>query len=93
MYSVYTSLMSVSPFHCNLKIYYVPCIVLQETEVSSVKYIFWADYKSLLANGDEEYVPYDVSGQYSLLFDVIEQRYCHFPLLFCSFYCNYTLAA
>ncbi|XP_028550808.1 nudix hydrolase 3 [Dendrobium catenatum] len=49
--------------------------ILQETEVSSVKYIFWADYKSLLANGDEEYVPYDVSGQYSLLFDVIEQRY------------------
>ncbi|KAL0922058.1 hypothetical protein M5K25_006019 [Dendrobium thyrsiflorum] len=49
--------------------------ILQEAEVSSVKYIFWADYKSLLANGDEEYVPYDVSGQYSLLFDVIEQRY------------------
>ncbi|XP_020587951.1 nudix hydrolase 3 isoform X1 [Phalaenopsis equestris] len=48
---------------------------LQETEVSSVKYIFWADYKSLLANNDEQYVPYDVSGQYSILFDVIEQRY------------------
>lgn len=48
---------------------------LQETEVSSVKYIFWGEYKSLLANGHEEYVPYDVSGQYGQLFDIIEQRY------------------
>lgn len=49
--------------------------ILQESEVSSVKYIFWRDYKNLLANGNEEYVPYDVHGQYNLLFDVLEQRY------------------
>ncbi|KAG0470467.1 hypothetical protein HPP92_017167 [Vanilla planifolia] len=48
---------------------------LQETEVSSIKYLFWAEYRSLLANNDKEYVPYDVSGQYSQLFEIIEQRY------------------
>ncbi|KAK8951044.1 Nudix hydrolase 3 [Platanthera zijinensis] len=49
--------------------------ILQESEVSSVKYIFWGDYKNLLANGNKEYVPYDVHGQYNILFDVLEQRY------------------
>lgn len=47
----------------------------QETEVSSVKYIDYSDYKSLLASGNEEYVPYDVLGQYGQLFNIIEQRY------------------
>ncbi|XP_020266797.1 nudix hydrolase 3 [Asparagus officinalis] len=48
---------------------------LQETEVSSVKYVNWADYRSLLASGNQEYVPYDVCGQYGKLFNIIEQRY------------------
>ncbi|PKA49400.1 Nudix hydrolase 3 [Apostasia shenzhenica] len=48
---------------------------LQESEVSSVKYMFWADYKDHLVNEDNEYVPYEVSGQYGQLFDIIEQRY------------------
>ncbi|XP_077238192.1 nudix hydrolase homolog 3 isoform X2 [Tasmannia lanceolata] len=48
---------------------------LQESEVSAVKYIFWEEYKSLLAKEDREYVPYDVNGQYGQLFDIIEKRY------------------
>nr|DAD45461.1 TPA_asm: hypothetical protein HUJ06_003691 [Nelumbo nucifera] len=48
---------------------------LQDTEVSAVKYISWVEYKSLLTKEDPEYVPYDVSGQYGQLFDIIEKRY------------------
>ncbi|CAL9122757.1 unnamed protein product [Musa acuminata var. zebrina] len=48
---------------------------LQESEVSSVKYIHWKDYKNVLEEGDEQYVPYDVTGQYGQLFIIIEQRY------------------
>ncbi|KAI4355865.1 hypothetical protein L6164_004596 [Bauhinia variegata] len=48
---------------------------LQETEVSAVKYISYEEYKSVLANGDSNYVPYDVSGQYGQFFDIIEKRY------------------
>ncbi|XP_038717609.1 nudix hydrolase 3 isoform X2 [Tripterygium wilfordii] len=48
---------------------------LQETEVSAVNYIFFKEYKSLLAKSDPDYVPYDVSGQYGLLFDIIMKRY------------------
>nr|CAD1825601.1 unnamed protein product [Ananas comosus var. bracteatus] len=48
---------------------------LQETEVSSVKYIDIDEYKDLLAKGDKEFVPYDVEGQYGQLFTIIEQRY------------------
>ncbi|XP_059641061.1 nudix hydrolase 3 isoform X2 [Cornus florida] len=46
-----------------------------ESEVSAVKYISLEEYKSLLANEDPEYVPYDVNGQYGQLFDVIVKRY------------------
>ncbi|QCD79253.1 dipeptidyl-peptidase III [Vigna unguiculata] len=48
---------------------------LQESEVSAVKYISYEEYKRLLAKEDSDYVPYDVNGQYSQLFDVIEKRY------------------
>ncbi|KAJ8479905.1 hypothetical protein OPV22_023632 [Ensete ventricosum] len=48
---------------------------LQESEVSSVKYIQWKDYKNVLEEGEEQYVPYDVTGQYGQLFIIIEQRY------------------
>ncbi|KAG4383377.1 hypothetical protein GLYMA_13G072500v4 [Glycine max] len=49
--------------------------VLQETEVSAVKYISYEEYKRLLAKEDSGYVPYDVNGQYGQLFDIIEKRY------------------
>ncbi|RWW03986.1 hypothetical protein GW17_00032817, partial [Ensete ventricosum] len=42
-------------------------------EVSSVKYIQWKDYKNVLEEGEEQYVPYDVTGQYGQLFIIIEQ--------------------
>ncbi|XP_074568606.1 nudix hydrolase 3 [Curcuma longa] len=48
---------------------------LQETEVSSVKYMFWNDYKHILEEGDDQYVPYDTTSQYSQLFVILEQRY------------------
>ncbi|BAT88677.1 hypothetical protein VIGAN_05223200 [Vigna angularis var. angularis] len=48
---------------------------LQESEVSAVKYIFYEEYKRLLAKEDSDYVPYDVNGEYGQLFDVIEKRY------------------
>ncbi|GLT38246.1 hypothetical protein SLA2020_125070 [Shorea laevis] len=48
---------------------------LQETEVSTVKYIHYEEYQSLLAKEDPEFVPYDVSGQYGQLFGIITQRY------------------
>ncbi|KAK4583656.1 hypothetical protein RGQ29_021685 [Quercus rubra] len=48
---------------------------LQESEVSAVKYISYEEYRSLLAEEDPDYVPYDVNGQYGRLFDIIEQRY------------------
>lgn len=48
---------------------------LQETEVSAVKYIYWEEYKRLLANEDINYVPYDVTGEYGQLFDIIARRY------------------
>ncbi|URE45028.1 Peptidase family M49 [Musa troglodytarum] len=48
---------------------------VQESEVSSVKYIHWKDYKNVLEEGDEQYVPYDVTGQYGQLFIIIEQRH------------------
>ncbi|OVA06923.1 NUDIX hydrolase domain [Macleaya cordata] len=48
---------------------------LQETEVSAVKYISWEEYKNLLAKEDPEYVPYDVSGEYGQLFDILSKRY------------------
>lgn len=54
--------------------YYDIVIFFQETEVSSVKYIHIDEYKDLLAKGDEEFVPYDVEGQYGQLFTIIEQR-------------------
>ncbi|KAL6012220.1 Nudix hydrolase 3 [Asimina triloba] len=40
---------------------------LQETEVSSVKYIRWEDYKRLLEKNDPDYVPFDVNGQYGIV--------------------------
>ena len=43
--------------------------------MSAVKYIHYLEYKSLLANEDPGYVPYDVNGQYGQLFDIITQRY------------------
>ncbi|KAJ0006703.1 hypothetical protein Pint_30429 [Pistacia integerrima] len=48
---------------------------LAETEVSTVKYIAYEEYRSLLAKEDPDYVPYDIDGQYSQLFDIITQRY------------------
>ncbi|KAL6530831.1 Nudix hydrolase 3 [Orobanche gracilis] len=48
---------------------------LQESEVSAVKYISLEEYRSLLAKEDPEYVPYDVSGQYSQLFEILFKRY------------------
>ncbi|KAI3909563.1 hypothetical protein MKW98_013980 [Papaver atlanticum] len=48
---------------------------LQETEVSAVKYIKWEEYKSLLAKEDPDYCPYDVTGGYGQLFDILSQRY------------------
>ncbi|XP_058113985.1 nudix hydrolase 3 [Magnolia sinica] len=48
---------------------------LQETEVSAVKYISWKDYKTLLEKEDQDYVPYDTSGQYGQLFNILEKRY------------------
>ncbi|KAK9280933.1 hypothetical protein L1049_003824 [Liquidambar formosana] len=48
---------------------------LQESEVSAVKYISFEEYKSVLANEEPEYVPYDINGQYGQLFDIIARRY------------------
>ncbi|KAK2990394.1 hypothetical protein RJ640_024593, partial [Escallonia rubra] len=48
---------------------------LQDSEVSAVKYISIEAYRSLLADEDPEYVPYDVNGQYGQLFNIIEKRY------------------
>ncbi|KAI3929753.1 hypothetical protein MKX01_025921 [Papaver californicum] len=48
---------------------------LQETEVSAVKYIKWEEYRSLLAKEDPDYVPYDVTGGYGQLFDILSKRY------------------
>ncbi|RDX67268.1 Nudix hydrolase 3, partial [Mucuna pruriens] len=48
---------------------------LQETQVSLVKYLSYDEYKRLLAKQDSDYVPYDVSGQYGQLFDILEKRY------------------
>ncbi|KAI3973381.1 hypothetical protein MKW92_045130 [Papaver armeniacum] len=48
---------------------------LQETEVSAVKYIKWEEYKSLLAKDDPDYCPYDVTGGYGQLFDILSKRY------------------
>ncbi|XP_026454740.1 nudix hydrolase 3-like [Papaver somniferum] len=47
----------------------------QETEVSAVKYIKWEEYKSLLAKEDPDYCPYDVTGGYGQLFDILSKRY------------------
>ncbi|XP_020548311.1 nudix hydrolase 3-like isoform X2 [Sesamum indicum] len=48
---------------------------LQESEVSGMKYLFWEDYRRLLAEGDPGFVPYDVNGQYGTLFEIISERY------------------
>ncbi|CAH9142453.1 unnamed protein product [Cuscuta epithymum] len=48
---------------------------LQESEVSAVKYISYQEYRSLLANEDPHYVPYDVNSAYGQLFEIIEKRY------------------
>lgn len=47
---------------------------LQESEVSDVKYMSYAEYKSVLADGDPAYVPY-IENEYGQLFDIIDQRY------------------
>ncbi|KAL9265775.1 Nudix hydrolase 3-like protein [Drosera capensis] len=49
--------------------------VLQETEVSAVKYVHFEDYKSILYNEDPAYVPYNMNGPYHQLFDIIAKRY------------------
>ncbi|KAI9084554.1 hypothetical protein K1719_033542 [Acacia pycnantha] len=52
------------------------CYEEQETEVSTVKYICYQEYKSQLAEKDSDYcVPYDVQGQYGQLLDILEMRY------------------
>ncbi|KAJ3695422.1 hypothetical protein LUZ60_000799 [Juncus effusus] len=48
---------------------------LQESEVSAVKYMSCAEYKTCLAEGDEQYVPYEIDGSYGQLFTIIENRY------------------
>ncbi|ERN07090.1 nudix hydrolase 3 isoform X1 [Amborella trichopoda] len=48
---------------------------LKGKEVSAVRYVPYMEYKSLLANKTQEYVPYDVAGQYGQLFNIIETRY------------------
>ncbi|KAI4379246.1 hypothetical protein MLD38_005569 [Melastoma candidum] len=48
---------------------------LQETEVSAVKYLPYDKYRDLLAKESPEYVPYDVTGQYGQLFEIIAKRY------------------
>ncbi|XP_078443179.1 nudix hydrolase homolog 3 [Wolffia australiana] len=48
---------------------------LQETEVSAVRYISLEEYKGCLCREDEAYVPYEISGEYGQLFDIIERRY------------------
>ncbi|XP_072952824.1 nudix hydrolase 3 isoform X1 [Typha angustifolia] len=48
---------------------------LQESEVSAVKYISCDEYRRFLAAENEDYVPYDINGQYGLLFNIIEERY------------------
>ncbi|KAL0371988.1 UNVERIFIED_CONTAM: Nudix hydrolase 3 [Sesamum calycinum] len=48
---------------------------LQESEVSEVKYLSWEEYRSLLAEGDPRFVPYDVNGRYGRLFEIISDRY------------------
>ncbi|KAL3619118.1 Nudix hydrolase 3 [Castilleja foliolosa] len=48
---------------------------LQESEVSTVKYISLEEYRSLLAKEDPQYVHYDVNGTYGQLFDILSKRY------------------
>ncbi|KAH6792225.1 nudix hydrolase-like protein 3 [Perilla frutescens var. hirtella] len=47
---------------------------LQESEVSAVKYLHYEEYRSFLAKGDPQYVPYDVNGQYGQLFEILSKR-------------------
>ncbi|XP_071700414.1 nudix hydrolase 3-like [Rutidosis leptorrhynchoides] len=48
---------------------------LQESEVSTVKYISLEEYKQALTKGDPQYVPSNVDGKYGQLFDIINRRY------------------
>ncbi|GFP79378.1 nudix hydrolase 3 [Phtheirospermum japonicum] len=48
---------------------------LQESEVSTVKYISLEEYRSLLAKEDPQYVHYDVNGKYGQLFEILSKRY------------------
>ncbi|KAL3599537.1 hypothetical protein D5086_007455 [Populus alba] len=48
--------------------------ILQETEVSAVKYISFEEYRSLLVKEDPDYVPYEVDEQYGQLFEIIRRR-------------------
>ncbi|KAL0327687.1 UNVERIFIED_CONTAM: Nudix hydrolase 3 [Sesamum angustifolium] len=48
---------------------------LQESEVSEVKYLSWEEYRSLLAEGDPRFVPYDLNGRCGRLFEIISDRY------------------
>ncbi|KAJ4831264.1 Nudix hydrolase 3 [Turnera subulata] len=51
-------------------------LTLEEGKVSSsVKYVSYGEYRSLLAKEDPGYVSYDVNGQYGQLFDIIKKRY------------------
>ncbi|MCO5554761.1 hypothetical protein L7F22_008295 [Adiantum nelumboides] len=49
--------------------------LLQESEVSGVKYIGLKEYEDVLRNNDPKYVPYEVDGAYSRLFTVLRGRY------------------
>lgn len=49
-------------------------ILFQESEVSAVRYVPIDEYKSALARGDEQYVPYEVDGDYGQFFTIIEER-------------------
>lgn len=39
-----------------------------------MRYIPIDEYKSSLAQGDEQYVPYEIEGDYGQLFTIIEER-------------------
>lgn len=40
-----------------------------------MKYLSFEEYRDLLAKEDPDYVPYDVNGEYSQLFEIIRKRY------------------
>ncbi|XP_051119712.1 nudix hydrolase 3-like [Andrographis paniculata] len=49
--------------------------ILQDSEVSDVRYIALEEYRNMLRIEDPQYVPYDVNDQYGQFFEILSKRY------------------